>query len=175
MMGFRPQAALVVGMGAALVAPWVASQPLAAGRGEAVYRCPGPPVVYTDAISADEAKARGCAVLGKAEGKPVAVAGKPARGDVDHAKPVASPVLTLDDIERAGIRHTGTLAPAETIRPNWAAADSYLAAPASAPAPAKLGPLDAWRYRRCQENAAQAPTSVGVYQGMRLCREQFGQ
>lgn len=161
MMGFRLQAALVVGMGAVLIAPWVASQPVATRLSEAVYRCPGPPVVYTDAISPDEAKARGCAVLSKAEdsrsgrSKPSACPAGLARCDAGLSSPVGPPVGA-----------SGA---------NWAALDLYMATPASAPAPAKLGPLDTWRYRRCQENAAQAPTSVGVHQGMRLCREQFGQ
>ena len=39
-------------------------------QGVAVYRCPGPPVLYTDAISADEARTRGCRMI---EGAPVTV------------------------------------------------------------------------------------------------------
>ena len=35
-----------------------------------VYRCPGPPVLYTDSISAAEAKEKGCKLL---EGAPVTV------------------------------------------------------------------------------------------------------
>ena len=35
-----------------------------------VYRCPGPPVLYTDALSAGEAKEKGCRVI---EGTPVTV------------------------------------------------------------------------------------------------------
>jgi len=35
-----------------------------------VYRCPGPPVLYTDALSANEAKEKGCRVI---EGTPVTV------------------------------------------------------------------------------------------------------
>jgi len=35
-----------------------------------VYRCPGPPVLYTDAMSATEAKEKGCRVI---EGTPVTV------------------------------------------------------------------------------------------------------
>jgi hypothetical protein len=38
--------------------------------GSTVYRCPGPPVLYTDAISANEAKTRGCHTI---EGAPVTV------------------------------------------------------------------------------------------------------
>jgi hypothetical protein len=36
----------------------------------AVYRCPGPPVLYTDALSAQEARDRGCRTI---EGAPVTV------------------------------------------------------------------------------------------------------
>jgi hypothetical protein len=39
----------------------------------------------------------------------------------------------------------------------------------------KLGPIDQWRYESCQTDAAKAPTSQGVFQGMRVCREKFGQ
>ena len=35
-----------------------------------VYRCPGPPVLYTDAVSADEARDRGCRVI---DGAPLTV------------------------------------------------------------------------------------------------------
>jgi hypothetical protein len=35
-----------------------------------VYRCPGPPVLYTDAISAQEARERGCRTI---EGSPITV------------------------------------------------------------------------------------------------------
>ncbi len=38
--------------------------------GSTVYRCPGPPVLYTDALSTTEAKARGCRTI---EGAPVTV------------------------------------------------------------------------------------------------------
>lgn len=45
----------------------------------AVYRCPGPPVLYTDSISAAEAKEKGCKLL---EGAPVTViqGNKPRQG-----------------------------------------------------------------------------------------------
>ncbi len=42
----------------------------AAQANTAVYRCPGPPVLYTDSISAAEAKEKGCKLL---EGAPVTV------------------------------------------------------------------------------------------------------
>jgi len=45
--------------------------PLAAvAQGGAVYRCPGPPVLYTDALSADEARERGCRTI---EGAPITI------------------------------------------------------------------------------------------------------
>jgi hypothetical protein len=42
----------------------------AAAQAGAVYRCPGPPVLYTDALSADEARERGCRTI---EGAPITV------------------------------------------------------------------------------------------------------
>ena len=42
----------------------------AQGEGKTVYRCPGNPVLYTDALSAKEAKDKGCRTL---EGAPVTV------------------------------------------------------------------------------------------------------
>ncbi len=56
--------------------------PLLAGA-QTVYRCPGPPVLYTDTISAKEAEARGCRPV---EGAPVSVVQTPRR-----AAPVAQP------------------------------------------------------------------------------------
>jgi hypothetical protein len=39
-------------------------------EGGTVYRCPGPPVLYTDTISAKEAQAKGCRTI---EGAPITV------------------------------------------------------------------------------------------------------
>jgi hypothetical protein len=52
--------------------------PLVAGAQEArtVYRCPGPPVLYTDAISAQEARERNCRTI---DGATVTVVQSPAR------------------------------------------------------------------------------------------------
>ena len=36
---------------------------VAMAQGSAVYRCPGPPVLYTDALSAEEARERGCRTI----------------------------------------------------------------------------------------------------------------
>ncbi|HYN61410.1 MAG TPA: hypothetical protein VET87_17975 [Rubrivivax sp.] len=41
-----------------------------AAPGAAVYRCPGPPVLYTDALSPQEARDRGCRTI---EGTPITV------------------------------------------------------------------------------------------------------
>lgn len=41
-----------------------------------VYRCPGPPVLYTDALSAKEAQEKGCRTI---EGTPITVLQAPAR------------------------------------------------------------------------------------------------
>ncbi len=49
----------------------------------AVYRCPGPPVLYTDAISAQEARDRGCRTI---EGAPITVV----QGVSRPAKPAAA-------------------------------------------------------------------------------------
>jgi hypothetical protein len=48
-----------------------------------VYRCPGPPVLYTDALSAQEARDKGCRLI---EGAPVTVVQMPKR----PAPPAAS-------------------------------------------------------------------------------------
>lgn len=51
--------------------------PAAAQGGQRpVYRCPGPPVLYTDAITESEARAKSCRVI---EGTPVTVVQSPAR------------------------------------------------------------------------------------------------
>jgi hypothetical protein len=48
----------------------------AQGAAKPVYRCPGPPVLYTDAISDAEARAKSCRAI---EGAPVTVMQGPAR------------------------------------------------------------------------------------------------
>ena len=57
--------AVGLGLSIALLAP----VPVAAQAG-AVYRCPGPPVLYTDALSTEEARERGCRTI---EGAPITV------------------------------------------------------------------------------------------------------
>lgn len=58
-----------------LMMAWVAAAaalaPLAAAaQAGAVYRCPGPPVLYTDALSPEEARERGCRTI---EGAPITI------------------------------------------------------------------------------------------------------
>ena len=60
-----------------LIALWIvvatgaqAQSPAPAGASVAVYRCPGPPVLYTDQITTAEARERGCKLI---EGTPVTV------------------------------------------------------------------------------------------------------
>jgi hypothetical protein len=63
MLGF-----VVVACGAIGAAAW--AQANAPAGGGTVYRCPGPPVLYTDALSAKEAKERGCRTI---EGAPITI------------------------------------------------------------------------------------------------------
>lgn len=55
-----------------LLMTWAAGlAPLAASaQGGTVYRCPGPPVLYTDALSPEEARQRGCRTI---EGAPITI------------------------------------------------------------------------------------------------------
>jgi hypothetical protein len=70
-----PRSLLAVGL--ALV--WPA---LATAQTTTVYKCPGPPVLYTDAMSAQEAKDKGCSTI---EGAPVTVIQAP------KPRPAAAP------------------------------------------------------------------------------------
>lgn len=53
-----------------LLAPLLVVASLGAHAQGTVYRCPGPPVLYTDALSAKEAIERGCRTI---EGSPITV------------------------------------------------------------------------------------------------------
>ena len=68
---------LVVGAGGAF----------AQTRSSQVYRCPGPPVLYTDAISPQEAKERNCRSI---EGAPITVMQAPPRPAAAKPAPVAA-------------------------------------------------------------------------------------
>lgn len=71
--------------------PFVLAMALLLGAGAAaaqdgtkqVYRCPGPPVLYTDSLSPQEAKDKGCRTI---EGAPVTVVAAPQR-----PRPAATP------------------------------------------------------------------------------------
>jgi hypothetical protein len=63
---------------------WMSLHAAPSVAGSTVYRCPGPPVLYTDAISANEAKTRGCHTI---EGAPVTVI----QGGRINSKPRYSP------------------------------------------------------------------------------------
>jgi hypothetical protein len=58
-----------------------------------VYRCPGNPVLYTDQISAQEAKDRGCRTI---EGAPVTVIQAPPRRPAPQPTPGASAARPAD-------------------------------------------------------------------------------
>lgn len=60
----------------------VAAVGTASGQGTVVYRCPGPPVLYTDALTPQEAKRRDCRSI---EGTPITVL------QTQKPRPVASP------------------------------------------------------------------------------------
>ncbi len=57
--------------------------PVGAMAQNAVYKCPGPPVLYTDQLSSQEAREKGCVVI---EGAPVTVIQAPPK-----AKPAPAP------------------------------------------------------------------------------------
>ena len=62
---------------AALVIAWVTALATPAAQaqdGKPVYRCPGPPVLYTDALSAQEARDKGCRTI---EGTPITIVSSP--------------------------------------------------------------------------------------------------
>ena len=89
-MALAASAALLAG-----VPTWV--------QGATVYRCPGPPVLYTDALSPEEARERGCRTI---EGAPitviqgnrprVAAAGAP-RAGASGANLAANPAASATD------------------------------------------------------------------------------
>lgn len=54
--------------------PASAPPPSASGGSATVYRCPGPPVLYTDSMSANEAREKGCRAI---EGAPITVVQMP--------------------------------------------------------------------------------------------------
>ncbi len=59
---------------ACAVLPGLLAPVAAQAQAGAVYRCPGPPVLYTDALSAEEARERGCRTI---EGAPITIVQSP--------------------------------------------------------------------------------------------------
>jgi len=81
---------------ATVAALWVAALPMAHGQDTArpVYRCPGPPVLYTDTLTVQEARERGCRTI---EGAPVTIVQTtrpraPASAPASAARPADSKV-----------------------------------------------------------------------------------
>jgi hypothetical protein len=66
---------------------------LAQGAGAVVYRCPGPPVLYTDALSAAEARDRNCRSI---EGTPITVIQGTKPRPVQSAPPTGSAPRSAD-------------------------------------------------------------------------------
>jgi hypothetical protein len=60
---------LLGALGLTWTATWASAQDI-----KPVYRCPGPPVLYTDSLSAQEAKDKGCRTI---EGAPITVVQSP--------------------------------------------------------------------------------------------------
>ena len=56
--------------------PWLVLAGQAHAQGKPVYKCPGTPVMYTDALSPKEANDKGCTTL---EGAPITVIASPKR------------------------------------------------------------------------------------------------
>jgi hypothetical protein len=75
----------------ALAAALAPVLPALAQEPKPVYRCPGPPVLYTDALSTTEAKEKGCRVI---EGTPVTV--------VPATKPRTPPPAAASGAVRGG-------------------------------------------------------------------------
>lgn len=71
----------------ALAAVLAAGSAVAQSGGGVVYRCPGPPVLYTDTLTAAEAKEKGCRTI---EGAPVTVMQSRPRPPVAASAPAAA-------------------------------------------------------------------------------------
>jgi hypothetical protein len=76
--------AVACALGAASVAQAQSTPP----GGATVYRCPGPPVLYTDSLSAQEARERGCKTI---DGAPITVLQAPKPRPVAAAGNAAAP------------------------------------------------------------------------------------
>jgi hypothetical protein len=74
----KPRSLIALALAAAAAVPGTA----AAQSSPTVYKCPGPPVLYTDALTAQEAKEKGCTTI---EGAPITVIQAP------RPRPAAAP------------------------------------------------------------------------------------
>jgi hypothetical protein len=82
-------------VGAALLAMAAA----AFGQTTTVYRCPGPPVLYTDQITSQQAKERGCRTI---EGAPITIVSPPRPRPVAGTSPAAAASRASDAKVDAG-------------------------------------------------------------------------
>ena len=85
--------------GAVSVTAWAqgASAPQASRGNGTVYRCPGPPILYTDSISASEAKEKNCRTI---EGAPVTVMQTAKPRPVPGVRPEGSKIDPADQKAR---------------------------------------------------------------------------
>ena len=74
-----------------LPAAVLTSAPALAQDPRPVYRCPGPPVLYTDALSADEARSRNCRTIDGASVTVVQAPRRPAPASASAPGPAAAP------------------------------------------------------------------------------------
>lgn len=72
---------------ALLALPWAGASAQSTVGNTVVYRCPGPPVLYTDALTAQEARDRGCRTI---EGAPITIVQTPKARPAPAATPGAS-------------------------------------------------------------------------------------
>ena len=69
-----------LGLGLGMVGGFAGAQP----AGVVVYRCPGPPVLYTDTLTPDQARAQQCRSI---EGAPLNAGAAPARSAARNSSP----------------------------------------------------------------------------------------
>jgi hypothetical protein len=87
--------AAALALGAASAAVW--AQASAASGNSTVYRCPGPPVLYTDALTAKEAKEKNCRTI---EGAPITVMQSQKPRPVAATAPASRPDAKVDPGEQ---------------------------------------------------------------------------
>jgi hypothetical protein len=84
--------------------PGLLVSPVALAQQGTVYRCPGPPVLYTDQLSAQEAKEKGCRTI---EGAPITIV------QAVRPRPVAASGATAGASGPAARNGEGRVDPAE--------------------------------------------------------------